>query len=144
MKVPGLNLPGFARARLGHGTEELSFGERMSDAVARHGGSWSFVFTASAAIVGWIAYNNLSGGVPDPGLLKLNLAMSTMAVLQGPFLIMSQNRQAAKDRASAERDLAADLHTEKQVMELHTKIDTMGADLHRLAEALAARDKPAP
>lgn len=90
-----------------------SMGERVADVVAARVGSWPFILTQSAALVLWILYNGyvairLIGGHPfDPyPFILLNLALSFQAAYTGPIVMMSQNRQAAKDRDMAEHDFS--------------------------------------
>lgn len=93
--------------------DERSLGERVSDVVAARVGSWPFILTQSAALVLWILYNGyvairlISGHPFDPyPFILLNLALSFQAAYTGPIVMMSQNRQAAKDRDMAEHDFS--------------------------------------
>jgi uncharacterized membrane protein len=106
--------------------EALTFGQRIADKVAAFGGSWTFIFLFSAVIAGWMFVN--SAGVlakifdPYPYIL-LNLGLSALAAVQAPVIMMSQNRQAQKDRIKSELDYAINLKSELEVANLHQKID---------------------
>jgi uncharacterized membrane protein len=131
---------------------EPTFGERVADRVASFGGSWTFIFLFGGVIVGWIALNAwLLTGPPDPfPFILLNLLLSMVAALQAPVIMMSQNRQAAKDRDAAEHDYEVNLKAELEIMSLHEKLDDLRMrQLHdhfqRLEDRLAgleARGQP--
>jgi uncharacterized membrane protein len=91
--------------------EERTRGERLADAVAASVGSWPFIVTQSLLLGLWIFANAVIiadwlGGKPfDPyPFILLNLVLSFQAAYTGPVVMMSQNRQAAKDRDEAEHD----------------------------------------
>jgi uncharacterized membrane protein len=107
-----------------------SAGQRAADAVASFGGSWVFVGLFGATLVGWVGLNAvllLSRGQtfdPFPYIL-LNLFLSMLAAVQAPVILMSQNRQAEKDRQSAAHDYEVNLKAELEIMLLHEKIDAL-------------------
>ncbi|RRV36760.1 DUF1003 domain-containing protein [Pseudomonas sp. o96-267] len=108
--------------------EQSSFGERLSDRVASVGGSWTFIICFSLTMLGWMLLNTdvLShfGMAFDPyPYIFLNLMLSTLAAIQAPIIMMSQNRQAAKDRLAASLDFEVNLRAELEIMRLHEKID---------------------
>ncbi|MFV3384627.1 DUF1003 domain-containing protein [Pseudomonas sp. NY15364] len=108
--------------------EESSFGERLSDKVAAVGGSWTFIICFSLTMLGWMLINTdvLShfGMAFDPyPYIFLNLMLSTLAAIQAPIIMMSQNRQAAKDRLAARLDFEVNLRAELEIMRLHEKVD---------------------
>ncbi|WP_294261696.1 DUF1003 domain-containing protein [uncultured Sphingomonas sp.] len=118
-----------------------TFGDRLSDKVAAVGGSWSFIIAFSAVLVGWMLLNSdvLThwGHAFDPyPYIFLNLMLSTLAAVQAPIIMMSQNRQAAKDRVAASLDYETNLRAELDILRLHHKLDH--AVLARL-EALEAK-----
>jgi len=103
---------------------ELSFGDRVADGVAAFGGSWPFIGIAIAAIVLWIATNTVARKPFDPfPYILLNLLLSCLAALQAPVIMMSQNRQAARDRADAQHDYEVNTKAELEIVALHTKLD---------------------
>lgn len=108
--------------------EQSSFGERLSDRVAAVGGSWTFIICFALTMLGWMLINTdvLShfGMAFDPyPYIFLNLMLSTLAAIQAPIIMMSQNRQAAKDRLAASLDFEVNLRAELEIMRLHEKID---------------------
>lgn len=98
-------------------TASSTVGQRAADAVASFGGSWTFIGLFGATLVGWIGLNSFFlghyGRVFDsyPYIL-LNLVLSMLAAIQAPIILMSQNRQAQKDRLIAEHDYEVNLKAE--------------------------------
>ena len=108
--------------------ERLTFGERLADRVAAVGGSWSFIIGFSVFLVAWAILNTvvLVRHAFDPfPFIFLNLMLSMLAALQAPIIMMSQNRQAAKDRLEARLDYETNLRAEAQIASLHDKIDLL-------------------
>ncbi|MBC7962942.1 MAG: DUF1003 domain-containing protein [Steroidobacteraceae bacterium] len=112
-------------------SEQATFGQRLADKVASFGGSWTFISIFAAILVVWILLNSfilISIGSeafdPYPYIL-LNLFLSMLAAIQAPIILMSQNRQAEKDRMSAEHDYEVNLKSELEIMVLHEKIDLL-------------------
>jgi uncharacterized membrane protein len=115
--------------------ERLTFGERLADRVATIGGSWSFIMGFGAFLAVWAILNTvvLAARAFDPfPFIFLNLMLSMLAALQAPIIMMSQNRQAAKDRFEARLDYETNLRSEAEIAGLHAKIDALGADIERL------------
>lgn len=108
------------------GVTAASVGERVADKVAEFGGSWTFIISFVVFLLIWIAVNmywlNNKGFDPYPFIL-LNLILSCVAALQAPVIMMSQNRQEAKDRERARNDYMVNLKAELEIRELHEKID---------------------
>jgi uncharacterized membrane protein len=93
--------------------EKLTFGQRVADQVARFGGSWPFIGSFAAFMFFWIGANALVGAAFDPyPFILLNLMLSTIAALQAPVIMMSQNRQSSKDKLLAENDYNVNLKSE--------------------------------
>jgi uncharacterized membrane protein len=107
---------------------QLTFGQRVADHVAGFGGSWSFILTFAVILAGWIAFNTLAilrqPFDPYPYIL-LNLVLSCLAALQAPVIMMSQNRQEARDRLRAEHDYRVNLKAELEIRQLHWKMDQL-------------------
>ena len=101
------------------------FGGRLADQVASFGGSWTFLILFSAVIIGWVVLNSvmLAGGFDPYPYILLNLFLSMLASIQAPVILMSQNRQAAKDRLAAAHDYEVNLKAEIEIMALHEKLD---------------------
>ncbi|WP_284164272.1 DUF1003 domain-containing protein [Frigidibacter sp. SD6-1] len=106
---------------------ELTFGQRVADRVAAFGGSWTFILLFAAMIVAWVASNLWLMTAPaDPyPFVFLNLILSMIAAIQAPVIMMSQNRQAAKDREVAGHDYEVNLKAELEILSLHEKLDDM-------------------
>ncbi len=106
--------------------ENWTFGERLADRIADFGGSWIFLICFSVFIVIWIAMNSLvlywRPVDPFPYIL-LNLLLSCLAAIQAPIIMMSQNRQEAKDRLRARNDYQVNLKAELEIRHLHEKMD---------------------
>jgi len=104
----------------------MSFGDRIADQVPRFGGSWTFIGLFTIALVSWMAVNEGSTNPFDPyPFILLNLVLSSLAALQAPVIMMSQNRQAAKDRLDARSDYEVNVRAELEIMSLHTKLDLL-------------------
>jgi uncharacterized membrane protein/uncharacterized membrane protein YeaQ/YmgE (transglycosylase-associated protein family) len=103
---------------------ELTLGQRLADRIAEFGGSWTFISLFAAFMLGWILLNSKQGPEWDPyPFILLNLLLSCLAAVQAPFIMMSQNRQAAKDRRATQQDYEVNLKCEMELMSLHTKLD---------------------
>ena len=124
------------RLRLAHSAStdideaQSTRGMRAADAVARFGGSWTFVGLFAAVMFGWVVVNGLllayRGHTFDPyPYILLNLFLSMLAAIQAPIILMSQNRQSQKDRITAEHDYEINLKAELEIMLLHEKIDQL-------------------
>ena len=111
--------------------EKLTVGQKISDKVARFGGSWKFIIIFSAILFAWIIFNVVAMGKwrfdPYPFIL-MNLVLSSVAALQAPVIMMSQNRQEEKDRQNSENDYLINLKAEMQIRSLHQKIDLLEQD----------------
>jgi uncharacterized membrane protein len=122
--------------------ERATPGQRIADAVARIGGSWSFIAIFMTALLGWIALNSVwaGAGAFDPyPFIFLNLLLSTVAALQAPVIMMSQNRQSAVDRQMAVHDYEVNLKAEIEIMALHEKLDALRSE--QLAAMLARQQE---
>jgi uncharacterized membrane protein len=111
-------------------SEQMTFGQKMADKVASFGGSWIFISIFMGVMIIWILLNSViliklgSSFDPYPYIL-LNLVLSMLAAIQAPIILMSQNRQAFKDRLSAEHDYEVNLKAELEIMGLHDKVDSL-------------------
>lgn len=130
-----------ASRNVNHAIEaDASFGERLADRVARFGGSWTFIVIFVVGLAGWIGVNLVMfsrfGTTFDAyPFIFLNLILSMVAALQAPVILMSQNRQANRDRVSAGLDYEVNLKSELEIMTLHDKLDALRID--RLEQMLA-------
>jgi predicted metalloprotease with PDZ domain/uncharacterized membrane protein len=112
--------------------KSATIGERIADAVAAFGGSWRFILTFLAFMLIWTAYNTFAQSWshfdPYPFIL-LNLILSMLAALQAPVIMMSQNRQDAKDRIRNEADFRVNVKASVEIAELHEKLDRLRGEL---------------
>lgn len=117
--------------------EKLSVGERLADRLSTFGGSWIFLGLFALFIGLWILTNAVAltqAFDPYPFIL-LNLVLSCLAAIQAPIIMMSQNRQEAKDRARSEHDYEVNLKAELEIRQLHDKLDNLLLhQWHRLME----------
>lgn len=106
--------------------EEWSFGERLADHIATFGGSWTFLICFAFFLAVWIGINSyvlLSRPFDPYPYIFLNLLLSCLAAIQAPVIMMSQNRQEAKDRVRSQHDYQVNLKAELEIRHLHEKID---------------------
>lgn len=109
--------------------DELSsptFGQRIADKVADFGGSWTFIISFVVFLIIWMCINIywLGNRAFDPyPFILLNLILSSLAAIQAPVIMMSQNRQEEKDRERARKDYMINLKSELEIRMLHEKID---------------------
>jgi uncharacterized membrane protein len=117
---------------------EWSFGERLADRIASFGGSWSFLVIFGVFLIFWIAMNSivLLWHPVDPyPFILLNLLLSCLAAIQAPVIMMSQNRQEAKDRLRAQHDYQVNLKAELEIRQVHEKLDhLLSKQWERLAQ----------
>lgn len=110
--------------------DERTFGERVADGVAAFGGSWTFILIFAAVLISWVILNSFilasrnAAFDPYPYIL-LNLFLSMLAAIQAPIIMMSQNRQAARDRLDAAHDYEVNLKAELEIRALHDKLDEL-------------------
>lgn len=105
-----------------------TFGERVADQVAQFGGSWRFIIAFFVAMTIWIVLNSVlllkDPFDPYPYIL-LNLALSMLAAIQAPVILMSQNRQEERDRMRAENDYQVNLKAELEIRAISEKLDQL-------------------
>jgi uncharacterized membrane protein len=119
--------------------EQLTFGQRLADKISTFGGSWTFIIIFLTILVSWMAVNSFYLINPkqafDPyPYIFLNLMLSTIAALQAPVIMMSQNRNTAKDRLDITQNYKVSLKTDLEIMRLHQKIDELTKTLSQNTE----------
>ncbi|AOO81257.1 DUF1003 domain-containing protein [Bosea vaviloviae] len=118
--------------------EHRTLGERLSDGLAKFGGSWSFLISFGMVLVVWMAINAIigEGKAFDPyPFILLNLLLSCIAAIQAPIIMMSQKRQEEKDRLRSSNDYQVNLKAELEIRHLHEKMDHLiTRQWQRLAE----------
>jgi uncharacterized membrane protein len=103
-----------------------TLGERLADRIAAFGGSWTFLLCFFGFLMLWIAVNSVAlfwHPVDPYPFILLNLILSCLAAVQAPIIMMSQNRQEAKDRLRSRHDYQVNLKAELEIRQLHEKID---------------------
>ena len=126
-------LAGLASGHHSHVRSTLApptFGGRLADRVARVGGSWGFIIFFTVVLFGWMLLNSEVlerwGLAFDPfPFIFLNLMLSTLAAIQAPIVMMSQNRQSQKDRKDAAVDFETNVRAEIAILRLHHKVDLL-------------------
>lgn len=124
--------------------EKQTLGDRLADRVARFGGSWTFIILFLGILVAWAVLNSVvlawySTAFDPYPYIFLNLMLSMLAALQAPVILMSQNRQAARDRLAAGHDYEVNLKAELEIMGLHEKLDQIRSQ--HLEELLRAQQE---
>jgi uncharacterized membrane protein len=118
----------------GDDQQQITFGQKISDKVAKFGGSWKFILLFGFFILVWITINIVwlsnKGFDPYPFIL-LNLILSCIAALQAPVIMMSQNRQEEKDRSRSKKDYMINLKSEIEIRTLHEKVDHLILDIQK-------------
>ncbi|HEY2986307.1 MAG TPA: DUF1003 domain-containing protein [Candidatus Binatia bacterium] len=107
---------------------DLTFGQYIADRVAAFGGSWTFIIIFFVVLLLWMGVNStlLLAKPFDPyPFILLNLVLSCIAALQAPIIMMSQNRQEARDRLRSENDYQVNLKAELEIRHLHEKLDVL-------------------
>jgi uncharacterized membrane protein len=108
--------------------EQMTFGQRVADSLATLVGSWPFIIAFVGTLVVWVLVNAylLVEKPFDPyPFILLNLVLSGLAGLQAPVIMMSQNRQAARDRIAADLDFQVNRKAELEIEDLHMKMDLL-------------------
>jgi len=106
--------------------ERKTFGERATDRIASFGGSWAFLGLFSSVLIAWMIFNVDTQRPFDPyPFILLNLVLSCVAAMQAPIILMSQNRQAQKDRLNAAADYEVNMKAEMEILALHEKLDEL-------------------
>jgi uncharacterized membrane protein len=135
----------------GRDADELAQGhetwkDRLADRVAAVGGSWGFIVGFGVVLLIWTALN--SGVLQALGLgafdaypfIFLNLMLSMLAAVQAPVILMSQNRQAMKDRITARHDYEVNLRTQLEILRLAHRIERLSEDVRAIARKDASKD----
>ena len=121
--------------------QKITWGQRIADVVAQFGGSWTFILSFLGFMLVWMGYNLLapaSWAFDKYPFILLNLALSTIAAVQAPLIMMSQNRASDYDRLQAKNDFHVNRRSEEEIQSLHKKLDHLvqsdQSDLLRLQE----------
>lgn len=124
---------------------KMTFGDRVADKVSERAGSWGFIFGFTLFLIFWIVLNTkllVDGEQIDPyPFILLNLVLSCIAALQAPIIMMSQNRQAAKDSLRNQNDYRTDLKSEIILEELHDKMEIILKNQRKIMRYLEDDDE---
>ncbi len=123
--------------------KEMTLGERVADAVARFGGSWTFMISFMAAMLAYVGLSKVMGAKswdPYPFIL-LNLFLSMLAAFQAPIIMMSQNRQDTKDRVRSELDFDVNRRAEAEIQGLARKLNLLGEKIGDVEELLRTQSR---
>jgi uncharacterized membrane protein/uncharacterized membrane protein YeaQ/YmgE (transglycosylase-associated protein family) len=113
--------------------QQMTFGQRVADRVASFGGSWTFIGLFLLFMLVWMTINTELGGRFDPyPFILLNLMLSCLAALQAPVIMMSQNRQAQRDRLDAKLDYEVNVRAEMEISRLHEKLNQRDQEITEL------------
>ena len=123
--------------------EKYTLGQRAADTIAKFAGSWAFIFSFAGVLLLWMVVNVvLATKAFDPyPFILLNLVLSCVAAIQAPLIMMSQNRQEAKDRERAENDYKVNLKNELIIDDLHQKLDKILENQQAIQRRLDALEK---
>jgi len=115
--------------------QQMTFGQRVADRVASFGGSWTIIGLFLLIMLVWIAFNTELRARFDPfPFILLNLLLSCLAALQAPVIMMSQNRQAQRDRLDAKLDYEVNVRAEMEITRLHEKLNQRDQEIDELIE----------
>jgi uncharacterized membrane protein len=110
--------------------QNLTFGQKAADTVAKTIGSWKFIIIQTSLILAWITYNGFSGRPYDPyPFILLNLMLSFQAAYTGPMVMMSQNRQAEIDRQEASADYSVNRIAKKEIEAIQLEISSLKSEI---------------
>lgn len=124
---------------------KMTLGDKVADRVSEIAGSWGFILGFSLFLIGWIVLNAIllaDGKELDPyPFILLNLLLSCIAALQAPIIMMSQNRQAAKDSLRNQNDYRTDLKSEIILEELHNQMEQIIKNQKRILKMMEDSDE---
>ncbi|OCT12716.1 hypothetical protein A8709_28160 [Paenibacillus pectinilyticus] len=112
--------------------KKTSRADRLADHIATFGGSWAFILLFSLFLIIWMLLNLMSFAFDKPPFILLNLILSCISAFQAPVILMSQNRQAAKDKQEAILDLAINYRAEQENMEIKVLLERLDQRLERM------------
>ncbi|OAS21451.1 hypothetical protein A8708_30620 [Paenibacillus oryzisoli] len=112
--------------------KKTSRADRLADGIANFGGSWAFILLFSLFLILWMSINVMSFAFDKPPFILLNLILSCISAFQAPVILMSQNRQASKDKQEAILDFAINYHAEQENMEIKVLLERLDQRLARI------------
>ena len=123
---------------------KMTFGDKVADKLSEVAGSWGFIIGFTSFLIFWIVLNtiilNEGNAIDEYPFILLNLVLSCIAALQAPIIMMSQNRQAAKDSLRNQNDYRTDLKSELILEELHDKMELILKNQKNIMKKLGEMD----
>ena len=121
--------------------EERTFGEKLADDIAAIAGSWGFIIGFIGFLICWMVINLLMVNSPDPyPFILLNLVLSCLAAIQAPIIMMSQNREAKRERLKSTNDFKTNIKSELILEKLYDKIDVLIRNQDEIINYINSRD----
>jgi len=123
--------------------EQLALGQKLADAVANGMGSWAFILTQASLLVLWIVVNSVRIFLhfDPPPFILLNLILSFQASFAAPVIMMSQNRQAEKDRLTAQNDYQTDMKGEEEIRHIMEHLDHQDSLILQIVQHLEGQNE---
>jgi uncharacterized membrane protein len=122
---------------------KMTFGDKVADKVSEVAGSWGFIIGFTSFLIFWVIVNTIilkENAIDEYPFILLNLLLSCIAALQAPIIMMSQNRQAAKDSLRNQNDYRTDLKSELILEELHDKMELILKNQKKILKELEEND----
>lgn len=121
--------------------EERTFGEMLADKIAAVAGSWGFIFTFISFLAIWMIFNLSLANSPDPyPFILLNLILSCIAAIQAPIIMMSQNREAKRERLKSTNDFKTNIKSELILEKLYDKIEDLIRNQEKIIKYIDANN----
>ena len=124
---------------------KMSFGDKIADKVSEIAGSWTFIILFVGFLIAWIIFNTViltkEKAIDPYPFILLNLVLSCIAAIQAPIIMMSQNRQAAKDSLRNQNDYRTDLKSEIILETLHDHIELIIKNQNKIIKALEEKNE---
>lgn len=126
-------------------TQRTKWADRLADKIAQFGGSWKFIIWFGSILFCWILFNSLSFTkgfhFDSPPFILLNLCLSFIAAFQAPVIMMSQNRQAARDKHESVIDFAINYKAEQEIDDMQNRLHNIESQLSEIRELLKQQNK---
>ena len=122
--------------------EERTFGEKLADKIAAIAGSWTFIFTFIGFLAIWMMFNLALVNGPDPyPFILLNLILSCIAAIQAPIIMMSQNREAKREKLKSTNDFKTNIKSELILEKLYDKIEDLIRNQEKIIKYIDGDDE---
>ncbi|MCL6598240.1 MAG: DUF1003 domain-containing protein [Alicyclobacillus macrosporangiidus] len=123
---------------------KTTWADRLADRIAKFGGSWVFIISFAAFLALWMIWNTVSftWHFDKPPFILLNLILSFIAAFQAPIIMMSQNRQAARDKHESIIDFAINYKAEQEIDDMQSHLHRIEGKLYELETLLLSLKQP--